>query len=218
MWFVGATTRKTYINRHFLETLDREGKNFILAIWHNNMVMTIYLFRRRGINSVISASRDGDLSAFVQTAMGFRAARGGSSSNSLGVFRVMLRALRRGESIAITPDGPRGPKYILKPGVAALSRKTQVPILPMCADGAGTLHLRTWDRLRLPIPFSRVTVMFGTPILVGEEENDAEATKRIEQAMRKDALHLDQFLGGRLTPTEPLLAELLAEPLETSQL
>lgn len=210
VWVSGATTRTTWINRHFLETFDRQGQNYLLAIWHNNLIITIYHFGPRGLVSLVSASRDGDVSNFVQKRFGFSPTRGGSSGQAFSVLRTMIRALAGGRSVAITPDGPKGPRYVLKPGVVVMARKTGTPILPMVFGGKGTVQLRTWDRTKLPIPFSRVTIMFGTPIWIGKDETDDEAARlRVERAMRETALQLDLFLGGTLAETEPLLAELL---------
>ena len=106
------------------------------------------------------------------------------------------------------PDGPRGPRYVLQKGVVGLARRAGVPIVPLTFSAPGAIEFKSWDRMKLPRPFSTVTIYAGTPIWIRREETDEEPARlRVERAMRRAAAVVDRFAGGGLVEREPLLAE-----------
>ena len=209
---VGLTTRKRWINRHIIEALQIEGQNFLLSIWHNNLVYFIYVLGPMKLTGLASRSRDGENISWILRVFGFRPVRGSTSQGSLSALRQMLRALRAGQSAAITPDGPLGPRYVLQKGVVGLAQRSGVPIVPLTFSAPSAIEFKSWDRMKLPRPFSTVTIYVGNPIWIGREETDEEAARlRVEHAMRRAAAVVDRFAGGGLVEREPLLAE-VAEP------
>jgi lysophospholipid acyltransferase (LPLAT)-like uncharacterized protein len=131
-----------------------------IVLWHNRLFLSAEIFRRfrqgRPAYALVSASRDGAwLDAFF-SAVGMHTVRG--SSNKLGREAVsgLVDVLRAGHDIGITPDGPRGPCYDLKPGGLIVARRTHVPLLLIGGEFASAWRLKSWDRFYLPKPFSRV--------------------------------------------------------------
>ncbi len=130
------------------------------VVWHNRLFLTPEIFRRyrggRPLVALISASGDGAWLAAFFSLIGMRAARGSSSRLGREAATALVEAQRAGFDIGITPDGPRGPCYEMKPGVVIVPRRTSAPLLLIGGDFASTWRLKSWDRFCLPKPFSRV--------------------------------------------------------------
>lgn len=130
------------------------------VVWHNRLFLTPEIFRRyrggRPLVALISASGDGAwLTAFFSH-VGMRAARGSSSRLGREAATALVEAQRAGYDIGITPDGPRGPCYDLKPGIVIVPRRTGAPLLLIGGEFSSFWQLKSWDRFILPKPFSRV--------------------------------------------------------------
>lgn len=143
--------------RRHLEKID-EPVAFIL--WHNRLFLVAEIFRRhrqgRPLQALVSASKDGAwLTAFFSL-MGIRAARGSSSRLGREAASALIEALRSGDDVGITPDGPKGPCYDFKPGGLIVTRRARAPILLLGAAFERAWQLRSWDRFYIPAPFSRV--------------------------------------------------------------
>ena len=114
--------------------------------------------------------------------------------------------------MAITPDGSTGPRYILKLGVVILAKSTGVPILPVGFAGKRVFEFRSWDRMKVPYPFSRVVLYVGEPIWICQEKFDDETLRqKVERAMREAVANADRIAGGKLVEQEPLLAAALEQ-------
>ncbi len=130
------------------------------VVWHNRLFLTPEIFRRfrggRPLVALISASGDGAWLAAFFSLIGMRAARGSSSRLGREAATALVDAQRAGYDIGITPDGPRGPCYELKPGAVIVPRRTGAPLLLIGGDFSAAWQLKSWDRFYLPKPFSRV--------------------------------------------------------------
>jgi lysophospholipid acyltransferase (LPLAT)-like uncharacterized protein len=182
-----ASCRVTWIRRPILEDLLRDGTPFILAFWHSRLWFMPHAVLGKSVTAFISASEDGELIARTMARLGHGAARGSSTRAGDRAFRTALRVARAGGSLAITPDGPKGPPCVVKPGVVELARATGFPILPCSLAHAHALRLRSWDRFEVPAPFSRVAIAYGAPRLVARETSRAVR----EQAARDLGTELD---------------------------
>lgn len=135
---------------------------FLVAFWHNRILAITVVFQRlyprgrKGVTVLTSPSRDGEILAQVAARFGMGAVRGSSSRRGAAALRECLEELRRGRDLAITPDGPRGPRYRLGPGLILLAQQTSAPILPLHADFSAAIRLKTWDKFYLPLPFSKI--------------------------------------------------------------
>jgi len=205
IWFIGHTTRKTRINWNILETFARQGQPAILCVWHNTIMYFIYALAPLGLTVMISRSKDGDDITWVANRFGFRAARGSPAEGGSSALRDMLRVLADKKSVVITPDGPKGPRYELKPGVVALARHKKLPIVPVAYSAPNRWEFKSWDRMKLPKPFSRVVVWVGDPIDVTQEPDDV-AHARVQEAMRRLTRQAERFTGADARYPDPVLA------------
>jgi lysophospholipid acyltransferase (LPLAT)-like uncharacterized protein len=163
----------------------------ILLLWHNRILAMPVLYRRycprrKGLLVLTSASRDGAyLSEFVRC-FGLGSVRGSSSRRGAAALFDLIRTLQEGFDLCVTPDGPRGPRYSLGPGVILLSERCQVPLVPLLIEYSAYLRLKSWDGFAVPKPFSKVTVTISPKIQIGVTGSEAEfetERKRVEKAM-----------------------------------
>jgi lysophospholipid acyltransferase (LPLAT)-like uncharacterized protein len=163
---IGRTLRWHVENWQVLESVRNSGKNPILAFWHGRIFMASYYFRGREIVVMISQNRDGEYIARVIRRLGYGVARGSSTRGSHGATAEILRALKNGREGGIAMDGPRGPRYIAKPGAAYIARKSGCPVVPFNISVEKKWILNSWDHFQIPRPFSRAVVLIGDPIPV----------------------------------------------------
>jgi len=149
-----------------LKARVREGERIIVAFWHNRvMVMPL---AARGLRMCImnSRSRDGEIATRALRRWGIHSVRGSASRGAVAGFLQLVRAFREGYNLAIVPDGPRGPCCRAKKGVGHLARVTGAPVFPVSYAASRSLSLRSWDRLVVPLPFSRVVLLVGEAVSV----------------------------------------------------
>jgi lysophospholipid acyltransferase (LPLAT)-like uncharacterized protein len=163
----------------------------IFAFWHSDLIACGAALRRElvragyPVSALVSRSGDGELLARATASFGFGAVRGSSSRGALAGIRGLYRALQAGENVVVTPDGPRGPARVAKPGVGQLARIAGVPIVPMAAKVGGAWRARSWDRTVVPAPFSRVEVTCGPELWIDAETGLEEAAERLSRALEE---------------------------------
>jgi len=155
------------------EEIRGSGASIIYAFWHGRMLLPAYSHRNRRIHVMASLSKDGEIISRVLERLGFRAVRGSSSRKGARALVEMARAGKAGFDTAVTPDGPRGPRYRVQRGVTSLARLTGFPILPAGLEASRYWQLRTWDEFRIPKPFSRAAIVLGEPLVVPRDASDA---------------------------------------------
>jgi lysophospholipid acyltransferase (LPLAT)-like uncharacterized protein len=139
----------------------------LIASFHENAAAGVLSHQGQPICQMISRSKDGEMVAFIGEKMGYLPIRGSSSRGSKEARNAMAAAVASGHIGAITVDGPRGPRRILKNGIVDIARKTGAPVIPTTCVGSNMWILRkTWDQTRIPKPFSRVLVHYGEPFIV----------------------------------------------------
>jgi lysophospholipid acyltransferase (LPLAT)-like uncharacterized protein len=183
-----ATVRFRTVHRERYDELQSAGQPTLYALWHGRLLPITYYHRHGGIGAVISRSRDGEYIAHLVQGWGFEPVRGSTSSGGSGVLREVVRRVRAGQSIAITPDGPRGPRQKLQPGVIRAAQLAGVPILPVAAGCSRAWWPGGWDRFCVPKPFSRVRVIYGEARHVPRDLGEAE--------FRKLALELERDMNA----------------------
>ena len=151
--------------------------------WHRAVIPATYYFRRRGIAVMTSRSFDGEYIARIIERFGFQAVRGSSTRGGSGALMGMNRVLASGRIAAFTIDGPRGPRYVAKPGPVLLARMSGAPILCFYLACERPWILGTWDQMMIPRPFSRVHVRWTAQIRVPAEAG-GEAMKRLHERMQ----------------------------------
>ena len=138
----------------------------VFLLWHEVLLPLLWHHRRQGIVIIVSENRDGQYLADFARALGYGAVRGSSSKGAARALLGAVRELQAGRSVAFPPDGPRGPRRELKPGVVAAAQRGGAVIVPIHARADRAWRLDSWDRFLIPKPGARVTVSYGRPFEV----------------------------------------------------
>jgi lysophospholipid acyltransferase (LPLAT)-like uncharacterized protein len=160
------TTRiRTEGDEHFLQ-FDRQQRPVIFTLWHGRLLPCTYHHRGEGKVTLISHHRDGEYITRVVRRWGFIAVRGSTSRGGLHALRELIEHVREGRSLAITPDGPRGPFERMKPGPVLIAQRTGAPIIPVVSGASRAWYFGGWDRFMIPQPFARLQIAYGEPVFV----------------------------------------------------
>lgn len=161
---VANTWRVEFRGRDTQITPSLDG-GAIGVLWHRDLLLAAGVFRDKRVHAPVSRSRDGDRISAVMAHLGFpKPPRGSSSSGGRSALRALLRRAAAGEPVVIMADGPRGPARKAKHGVVWLSHQSRLPLRPIALSAQWALRFPSWDRLLLPLPFSRVICHFGDPV------------------------------------------------------
>ena len=190
-----ATTLRLRREEKTVEPFWAAGVPVIYVVWHARLLLLPYLYRGRGLRALVSLSEDGAMVSDLAGRFGFVTVRGSSSRGGAEGLRALARAIGEGHSVVLVPDGPRGPREVLKAGVVALARLTGAQVVPVALAASSEWRARSWDEFRIPKPFSRCVVRFGEPILVPRELDAAgeeTARKDIEVALNAVTWQADE--------------------------
>jgi len=164
---LARTWRYRLVHRERAQALYDARQPFIYAIWHNRILPLLYAHRDEAMVLLISRHRDGGYLADLAERLGYRFVRGSTQrGGDVGLLGI-VRALKSGSVVAVTPDGPRGPLERVKPGVVAAAQHAGVPIIPGTASVSRAWRLSSWDRFFIPKPFATIEVVYGVPLEVG---------------------------------------------------
>lgn len=163
-------------------------KGKIIALLHGNALAVSMLGIDRGIYALVSRFRDGDIAERFLLSLGYKVVRGSSEEGkpqkggSVGLLKL-IKLLKEGNTVAITVDGPKGPYGKVKSGIVLLAQKTGIPIIPVYVELEWYIRLNTWDRLTIPIPFSKAKVKLGNPIWVLPEDNIDTKREELQEVL-----------------------------------
>ncbi len=145
----------------------RQGKCMIYAFWHAHILVPSYVGRNLGAKVLISQHRDGEYIAQIVQRLGNDVARGSTTRGGARALLSMIKKIKEEKvSLAITPDGPKGPRFIVQSGVIMLGQKTQYPIIPVMVRHSNCWEMPSWDRFCIPKPFSKVALVYGDPVMI----------------------------------------------------
>jgi len=213
---VHATGRWTVEGGDIPRRLHETGKPFILAFWHGRLLMMPMAWdARQPIDMLISAHRDGRIIADAVKHFGIRSVAGSTTRGGSSALRAMLRTLRSGSCVGITPDGPRGPAMQASLGTVAAARLAGAPVVPLSYGASRRWVLGTWDRFQVPLPFCRGVFVWGEPIAVPPEANEAalENFRRlVEDRLTALGEQADRRMGHGGPPPERLGSNPAAAP------
>ena len=171
-----ATARWDVVGAEHHRRLVQAGQAFVLAFWHGRLLPLGHLHRGGGHRMMISLSRDGAYGSALARHWGQVPVRGSSSRRGGPALAEMITLGQAGRSLAFTPDGPRGPREVVKPGPIVAAQRTGLPILPMSAGASQAWYTHGWDRMLVPKPFALIRVRYGEPFRV-QEGDDVEAAR-----------------------------------------
>jgi hypothetical protein len=186
---LGFTWRIRVHNPTGFPTPDKnKNEKLIFIFWHNRILVHTYYYRHCEITAMISKSRDGEYIAKVARWLGHYAIRGSSSRKSREALEEAIACLSQNKYIAVTPDGPQGPKYQLQGGAVEMARRTGASIVPMAFDASSKYVFSSWDGFILPKPFSKIVICFGSPVKIPEKITQLEFEayrKSVENSLNK---------------------------------
>ncbi|MDB6068824.1 MAG: hypothetical protein JWR26_5032 [Pedosphaera sp.] len=179
---LSLTLRYTWTDRSGFFDVNNPPGAGVYCIWHNRLALSMIIYfsymRKRikstGLAVMVSASKDGGFLAAILECFGVQPIRGSSSRRGAQALRELTTWARRGYDLAITPDGPRGPCYVVQDGIIALAQLTERPIVPISYRLGWKIQLKSWDRFQIPLPFSKCEVFFEKPISVPRSASEAE--------------------------------------------
>jgi lysophospholipid acyltransferase (LPLAT)-like uncharacterized protein len=167
-----ATVKLELEGRASLDEAVAAGQ-YILAFWHSRYPFMPYAYPGRRMIAMVSRHRDAEMLVRTLAAFGFSFARGSTTSGGVAALRQVLRKVDEGYDVGFAPDGPRGPRRRVQPGVIAAARLTGLPILPVTFSATGARRLKSWDATVIPRPFSRALIVYGQVLRVPREADPA---------------------------------------------
>lgn len=166
----------------------------IVAFWHRHILSLLAHYRGFHVCVPVSEHQDGEYVAQVMERFGFPSVRGSTTRGSLKLIRGMLARIRDGWSPAITPDGPRGPKFSVQPGVALLAERSRLPVYPVGVAVRNAWIMRSWDEFVVPRPWSRIVIVFAQPL----RAEDYPSAQAFCEALQKALLAATDQAGHAL--------------------
>ena len=190
LFFLCRTTRFKEINAEQVRDLvPDKNQNAIFVFWHNRMFFMTYfmairyIYRGHRVVVFSSHSKDGEIMTRLESSLGASVIRGSTSKGAIkGLINLFRKALT-GYSPVITPDGPRGPKYEVQDGLVFLAQKTGFPIIPISWNANRFHRFKSWDSFMIPLPFARVRVTYGQPVIAQAHEDKEALRQRIKDAL-----------------------------------
>lgn len=194
MKLVYFTGRKQFVDAHHIKALFEKGEPLILAAWHRHTLQTPFCYlahapKTRRLWAIASASKDGALAAGGLKNLGIDSVRGSSSRGGMGALRRMVKIIKKGEDLAFTPDGPRGPLYEVADGVLMAAKLSGAPIIPISFGAKRRKLLNSWDKLVVPFPFSRIRYTYGEPLYVPRDA-EGEALDQLRAQLKNELLRI----------------------------
>ncbi|UCG53303.1 MAG: lysophospholipid acyltransferase family protein [Candidatus Latescibacterota bacterium] len=188
------------IDEGYVDEARRHAASVIFCFWHGRMLPLSYEGRNRSIHVLASEHRDGEIMGQTIRRLGFGHVRGSSTRGGARAIRELVAKLHEGFDLGITVDGPKGPRYEVKPGPIEIARLSGSPAVPVTTGSASHWVFSSWDAFELPKPFTRVDVRFGRPIIVPPDaDTDLLEKKRMElQKTLRDitSLNDENVTGG----------------------
>jgi lysophospholipid acyltransferase (LPLAT)-like uncharacterized protein len=197
--FVYATSRWQTVRGEIPKSFHDKNQPFILSFWHGRLLMMPHCWdKQQSIHMLISSHADGQLIAKTVAHFGIKTIAGSSTRGGTAALRGMLNALKAGECIGITPDGPRGPRMRASDGIVNVAKLSGAAIVPASFGITRRRALGSWDRFILAWPFSRGVIVWGSPIYIDRdtEGTDMEtARQKVEDGLNAVTDEADTLCG-----------------------
>lgn len=166
--------------------------------WHGRSMIYANHFRGKGLWVIISQSRDGEMQAGIFRRLGYQIIRGSTGRGGVRAAVEAIRALREGGSLAMTPDGPRGPSHVVQGGVMLMAQKSGAALVPVGVAANPRFLAKSWDRYMVPMPFGKGLIVAGDPIFVPAGASEAEIEtlrQRLEDEINRLEVETERELG-----------------------
>ncbi len=190
------TLRIRIVNGEAITKTVNEKKNFVVAFWHGSIMIGWYIHRGKNVAALVSQSKDGDVLAAVLEKWNYNVVRGSSSIGGQEALSIMVELMQKNYSLAITPDGPRGPVHKMKAGAVVTAKKSSVPLFLAGIAVKNKIVFKSWDHFEVPKPFTKIVVIYSGSILIDGNLSRNETNDKIIECesllnkLQKDALEL----------------------------
>jgi lysophospholipid acyltransferase (LPLAT)-like uncharacterized protein len=189
---LGASWRIRTVHEQRWRDIYEARRAHVFLLWHEALLPLLWQHRGQGIAIVVSEAREGRYLSDFAASLGYRAIHGSSTRGATRALLGAVRELQAGKAVAFTPDGPRGPRRELKPGVVAAAQRGGAVIVPLHAEADRAWRLHSWDRFMIPQPLSRIWITYGRPFEVapgeiGLSEGLERAAAGLDEVSRKGA-------------------------------
>ena len=181
IFLTGVTAKISWVGKEIVDEMIESNRPFIICAWHHDIYFSTWLLKEMNLTALISSSRDGEYINQVLSGFGFKAVRGSSTRGGIGAMKQLVRCLKEGQSIAITPDGPQGPIHKVQEGIIALAKMTGAPIIPWRYEDNSCWHLNSWDNHKIPKPFSKISSVFGQPFYIPKSASSSDFENYCQQ-------------------------------------
>ena len=182
--FLYGTSTWNIEGKHRIKSLLAEGKSVIVATWHSHLLLTFMDLAGNHYYGLAGMHKDADLISKIGNRMGWKLLRGSSSDQGKEVYKEMVNILAdNGNVVVLTPDGPKGPAKIPKPGIIRAAQKTNAVILPAMGQSKRRWGFTNWDTFYVGKPFSRIEFIYGEPLEFSESEDFDLCVKKLKNAI-----------------------------------
>lgn len=195
---LGVTWRIEWLGLEHLQTARAAGGRVVYAFWHGRLLVLSWSHRARAVQVLASEHYDGDLMGRTIERLGFGHLKGSTTRGGARALRELRAALDRGLDVGLTVDGPRGPRGTVAQGAIELARLGAVAVVPITNAARRRRLARSWDRLQIPAPFTRVIIAHGEPLIVPDGASAAmreDLRVLLEQRLHRLTTELDRELG-----------------------
>jgi len=195
MFTLVSATLRYRVNDPYGFMTRKDVRQVIFCTWHNRLALSMKLYYAFGLRNhqspglavLVSASRDGAFLSAILERFGVQPVRGSSSRRGAQALLELATWAERGYDLAITPDGPRGPRYVVQDGTMSLAQITGLPVVPASYRLQWKIQLKSWDRFQVPLPFSRCEIYLGKMLTVPRDISD-EDREKLRQLLEAEML------------------------------
>jgi hypothetical protein len=179
------TVRIKVENFDLVEKLEKEKKNYIVAFWHGSMLVGWYLQKNKNFAALVSQSKDGEVLTSILKNWKFHVVRGSSNKGGSEALDTLIHLTEENYHLAITPDGPTGPIYKMKPGALIVAYRSQIPLILLGIGMKNKWTLKSWDNFEIPKPFSKVVALYSDPIFIDKQLSREQISAKIEECEKQ---------------------------------
>lgn len=181
---IGFSLRYKFFNSDSFKDATSDG-NCIFVFWHQKFFPLLYSHKNSKINVMVSQHKDGELIARALKFLGFTVTRGSTTRDGMKACRSMTKVINK-YNLAITPDGPKGPRYHFSGGAVTIAKLSGRPIVPVGIGAKKARYFSSWDRFMLPLPASRINIVFGNVHYIGKQiENDSAVISHLTKELNE---------------------------------
>jgi lysophospholipid acyltransferase (LPLAT)-like uncharacterized protein len=193
---LASTWRVRVINESAWRERHHRGEPYVLSFWHGSLLPLVPQHQGQGIAVLISEHRDGEVIARIVERFGLRTLRGSTSRGAARALLALSRSLEAGIPIAVTPDGPRGPRFSYAPGGVIAAQRGGAPIISMGVHASRAWRLRSWDQFMIPKPFSAVVIAYSDAVFT--ESRDARGAQAEVERFSAILAEMESLAAGTL--------------------